>query len=61
MADELDNIHDFEAKDTANKIPFGWKILFWGLILFGVYYFVTYMPFISGWSQQKAYTDSLKP
>jgi len=60
MAEELDNIHDFEAKDTAKKLPLGWQLLFWGLILFGVYYFVAYMPFISGWSQERAFTESLK-
>jgi hypothetical protein len=61
MADELDNIKDFEAKDTAHKIPLGWQLLFWGLILFGVYYFVSYSPTISGWSQERAYTEALKP
>ncbi len=60
MAEELDNIHDFEAKDTSKKLPIGWLLLFWGLILFGIYYFVAYSPFISGWSQERAYTESLK-
>jgi len=61
MADDSDNIHDFEAKDTARTLPLGWQILFWGLILFGVYYFIAYTPSISGWSQERAYTDSVKP
>jgi hypothetical protein len=61
MADELDNIKDFEAKDTAHKIPLGWQLLFWGLILFGIYYTAAYTPAISGWSQERAYTESLKP
>ena len=60
MAEELDNIHDMEAKDTANKIPIGWLILFWGLILWGIYYFAAHTPAISGWSQEQAYQDSLK-
>ena len=61
MADDPDNIHDFEAKDTEKKLPIGWQLLFWGLILFGIYYVAAYMPFISGWSQERAYTESLKP
>lgn len=60
MAEE-DNIHDLEAKGTARDLPLGWLLLFWGLILFGVYYFVAYTPFISGWSQERAYTESVKP
>lgn len=60
MADDTDNIHDFEAKDTARTIPVGWQILFWGLIAFGVFYTASYTPSISGWSQEKAYTDSMK-
>ena len=61
MADELDNIHDFEAKDTAKKLPLGWQLLFCGLILWGIYYAIAYTPALSGWSQQRAYTESLKP
>jgi hypothetical protein len=61
MADEFDNIHDFEAKETSKKLPVGWQILFWGLILWGVYYTVAHTPAISGWSQERAYTESLKP
>lgn len=61
MAEEFDNIDDFEAKDTSKKLPIGWQLLFWGLILWGIYYTVTYTPAISGWSQERAYTESLKP
>ncbi len=61
MADELDDIHDFEAKDTSRKLPLGWQLLFWGLILWGIYYTVAHTPAISGWSQERAYTESLKP
>ncbi len=60
MADDFDNIHDFEAKDTARKLPLGWLLLFCSLILWGIYYTVTYTPSISGWSQEKAYMDSIK-
>jgi hypothetical protein len=60
MAEDLDDIDAFEAKETSRKMPLGWLILFWGLILWGIYYFVTYSPSISGWSQTKAYEDSIK-
>jgi hypothetical protein len=59
MAEELDSIEDFEAKETSGKIPLGWLILFWGLILWGIYYFASYTPAISGWSQEKAYQESV--
>jgi hypothetical protein len=61
MHEEIDNIHDFEAKDTAKKLPIGWQILFWALILWGIYYTAAHTPAISGWSQERAYTESLKP
>jgi len=60
MNQDLDNIEDFEAKETAKKLPVGWLILFWGLIIWGVFYFVSYTPSISGWSQEKAYEESIK-
>lgn len=61
MADDMDTIHDFEAKETAGKLPIGWQILFWGLILFGIYYTVAYTPAFTGWSQERVYTESVKP
>ncbi len=60
MNEELDNIEAFEAKETAKKLPAGWLMLFWGLILFGVVYVLAYTPAISGWSQAKAYEESVK-
>jgi hypothetical protein len=60
MTEELDDIEAFEAKETARKLPIGWLILFFGLIIWGVYYFVSYTPGISGWSQEKAYEESIK-
>jgi choline-glycine betaine transporter len=59
MVEEYDDIEALEAKETANKLPIGWQILFWGLILWGIYYFVAYTPAISGWSQAKAYEESI--
>ena len=59
MAQEIDDIEKFEAKETSHKLPLGWQLLFWGLILWGVYYLYTYTPSLGGWSQEKAYTDSI--
>ncbi|MEW6601969.1 MAG: cbb3-type cytochrome c oxidase N-terminal domain-containing protein [Nitrospirota bacterium] len=59
MAEETENIEALEAKETSKKLPVGWLILFWGLIIWGVYYFITYTPSISGWSQEKAYQESI--
>jgi hypothetical protein len=47
----FDNIEELERKDTAKKLPWGWLILFIGLILWGIYYIIAYTPGISGWSQ----------
>ena len=60
MSEEYDNLEDFEAKDTAHKLPIGWVVIYVGLILWGIYYFVTYSPSISGWTQEKAYQESLE-
>jgi hypothetical protein len=60
MSEDLDVMEEFEAEETANALPIGWLLLFWGLIIWGVYYFVAYTPEISGWSQEKAYEESIK-
>ncbi len=58
MAEELDSLKEFESEETLKrKIPIGWLILFWALILWGIYYFVSYTPGISGWSQEKAFIE----
>jgi len=59
MTEDFDTIEEFEAKETAHKLPLGWLLLFWGLILFGIYYFIAYTPAISGWSQERAYEESV--
>ena len=59
MEEDFDNIEEFEAKDTAKKLPLGWLMLYIGLILWGVYYFVQYTPAISGWTQAGAYEESI--
>mgnify|MGYP001082645365 CR=1 FL=1 len=60
MVEEMDSTEEFEAKDTAKKLPMGWLILFLGLILWGIFYIAAYTPAISGWTQEKAYEESLK-
>jgi hypothetical protein len=60
MAEDFDNFNDFEAKDTAHTLPIGWLLLFGGLILFGIFYTIAYTPSFSGWSQEKAYIESVK-
>ena len=60
MTEEYDNLEDFEAKETAHDLPMGWLIVYIALILWGIYYFVSYTPGISGWSQESAYEQSLE-
>jgi hypothetical protein len=48
---ELDDLSKFEAKETSRKLPAGWLLLFWGLIVWGVWYLWTYSPALGGWSQ----------
>lgn len=59
MAEELDDIESFEAKKTSHKLPIGWLILFWGLILWGLFYLYSYTPSLGGWSQEGAYKESV--
>ncbi len=48
---ELDDLSKFEAKDTAKKLPVGWILLVWGLIVWGAFYLWRYTPALGGWSQ----------
>lgn len=41
-----------ERKDTANTVPAGWRLLFFGLIAWGAWYLYTYSPWGSGWTQE---------
>jgi hypothetical protein len=51
--DTQDDLTRFEAKDTAHKIPVGWALLFWGLIVWGAYYLWAFTPGLGGWSQAR--------
>lgn len=55
-----DTADALEAKATATKVPMGWWLLFWGLIVWGVYYAWTYTPSLGGWSQSKAFEESVQ-
>jgi hypothetical protein len=48
---ELDDLSAFEAKETSRKLPAGWLLLYWGLIVWGVFYLWAYTPGLGGWSQ----------
>jgi hypothetical protein len=48
---EIDDLSTFEAKETSKKLPVGWLLLFWGLVLWGLWYLWTYTPGLGGWSQ----------
>ncbi len=48
---EIENLSPFEAKDTSRKIPFGFSLLFWGLIAWGAYYLWAFTPALGGWQQ----------
>lgn len=60
MKNDFDDLEQFERKETSHNLPKGWVILFFGLILWGVYYLIAYTPAISGWSQEKAYLESVE-
>ncbi len=55
MAQDFDteDLSRFEATETARKLPAGWLILFWGLIVWGAWYLWTYSPALGGWSQAR--------
>lgn len=46
-----DTAEGMEAKGTAEVLPIGWQVLFWGLIAWGVYYLFMYSPWSTGWTQ----------
>lgn len=54
------NLDTFENHETSKKLPLGWVILFICLIVFGIYYFFAYTPNFTGWTQERAYQESIK-
>jgi hypothetical protein len=51
--DDLDDLEKFEAKETSSTIPGGYLVLYFGLILWGIWYLWAYSPWGSGWSQAR--------
>lgn len=46
-----DTAEGMEAQGTANDLPVGWRVLFWGLVLWGAWYLYAYSPWTTGWTQ----------
>jgi len=55
-----DTVEALQAKKTENAVPLGFWVLFFGLIVWGVYYAWTYTPSLGGWSQSKAFDESVQ-
>jgi hypothetical protein len=47
---EGEDLSRFEAHETSRKLPAGWLLLFWGLVLWGLWYAWSYLPVFSGWT-----------
>ena len=62
MTTELpDSAEALEAKDTARTLPWGWRLLFFGLIAWGLYYLWAYSPWSTGWTQAGEYEAAQAP
>lgn len=48
---EMDDLSKLEATETSRRLPVGWLLVFWGLIVWGAWYLWTYTPALGGWSQ----------
>jgi hypothetical protein len=57
---ESDSAQAFEAEDTSHALPWGWLLLFFGLIAWGAYYLWAYSPSLGGWSQAAEYQQSIE-
>jgi hypothetical protein len=51
MAEKDTQELDFTPIEGERPVPVGWRILFWGLVVFGAWYLWAYSPAFSGWSQ----------
>ncbi len=60
MSIEEDNVESLSRKDTAHKLPLLWVVFFLSLIVWGVYYYYSYTPAFTGWTQDKELTESLE-
>ncbi|MCS7199695.1 MAG: c-type cytochrome [Caldimicrobium sp.] len=58
--EDTDDLREFETEECCSRpIPKGWWILFWGLIIWGIYYIYAYTPAFTGWSQEKELQEEL--
>lgn len=51
--EELDDLEQFESKETSRAVPVGYLLLFFGLVAWGIWYLWAYSPWGSGWTQAK--------
>lgn len=58
--EEFDDFSKFEREETKDVLPMGWLILFISLVIFCSYYIYAYTPAFTGWSQEKAFEESMK-
>ena len=56
-----DDLTKLEAHETSRKLPVGWLLLFWGLIVWGAYYLWAYTPALGGWSQARDVDGAAAP
>ena len=59
MQEDFEKIEGLEEHGDS-PIPLGWWAIFWGLIIFGIVYTWLYTPSLGGWSQEKAYQESVQ-
>ena len=53
-------MHDTgEPQENHNKIPKGWLLFFFGMIIFVIGYILSYTPAISGWSFYKEFDKEM--
>jgi hypothetical protein len=51
--DDLDDLTEFESKETSHELPAGYLVLYFGLIAFGAWYLWAFSPWGAGWTQAK--------
>lgn len=59
MTEIPDTAEAMESKETAKVVPVGFWILYFGLILWGIWYAWSYSPATTGWTQAGAYEQSV--
>ncbi len=57
---ESDGAEAFESKATSHELPWGWLLLLFGLVAWGVFYLWAYSPALGGWSQAAEYQQSIE-